>query len=812
MTAPMTAPGPRRSPSPRLDRPGPDPNQNPRRHRVLTAAAIGALATWTAFGADTGLGLPSRLLTGMAVMAFLTLGLPRLAAAWIPDLLARTFYRVRVHGASNLPRHGGALLVANHVSFVDALLMLAASPRPIRFLVDERYARHWFCRPFLRAAGAIPISAGGSRRERTLALRAATDTLAEGGLVGIFAEGAITRNGALQPFRRGLELLARHAKVPIVPVHLALLSGAWWTWRSGGRLSRFPRRIAEPAGVAFGRRLEAQAPAPEVRQAVQELGPEAWRLVQPDEPVHARFVTRARFHPRSLAFADSTGRELRSAPALAAALSLGRRVSQRCPDESRLGVLLPPSVGGALTQLALSLGGRTSVPLNYTTGADAMASALEQAEVRTVLTSRAFLDRVDLTLPSSVRLLCLEELLGDVTLLEKVCALCLGLLTPRRWMERYAGAKRPVAAEEVATILFSSGSSGEPKGIVLAHRQLAANVIGTGQTVPLAAGQKLLGVLPFFHAFGTLALWFAASRGAVTVFHPNPLDVKTLGRLIRERRIEVLVAPPTFLGRYLDRWSAQDVRSLRLVIAGAEALPPRLAVAYRERFGIELREGYGATECSPVIAVNVPDVPTPHGVQPGTRIGTVGRPLANLAVRIRSRDHQRQLGHGEVGRIEVRGDSVMSGYLGRPEATARVLSEGWYDTGDLGSIDEDGFLTIVDRASRFSKIGGEMVPHGRVEQALQEATGHPERCIAVTSVPDVRRGERLAVLHTLDAEEVTRLLEVMPTMLPPLFRPHPSYLVAVDELPLLGSGKLDLVALRRLALEHLPVPDRCDAT
>jgi len=311
-------------------------------------------------------------------------------------------------------------------------------------------------------------------------------------------------------------------------------------------------------------------------------------------------------------------------------------------------------------------------------------------------------------------------------------------------------------------------------------------------------------VLPFFHSFGYLVFWFVMYNNAGMVFHPSPLDAAAIGELVRRYRITFLVTTPTFLQLYQRRCTPEQFGSLRVVLTGAEKLPARLAQAFEDQFGIGPIEGYGVTECAPVVAVNCPDFRASGYFQPASRRGTVGQPLPGVSVQIVDPDSFAPLPPETPGRLLVKGPNVMKGYLGREDLTANAMRDGWYITCDIAMLDEDGFVTITDRLSRFSKIGGEMVLHGQVEEALQQAAGADTQVFAVIGIPDEKKGERLAVLHTLDEARIPEILGQLTTNgLPNLFIPSRANFVKVEALPMLGTGKMDLRGLKRIAMERL---------
>ena len=724
-------------------------------------------------------------------------------------ILTHSVYRLTVRGREHVPRRGGALLVPNHVSFVDGLLLLASLDRPIRFVVAAGYFRHPLLRPFMTSLGAMPIASSGDARVILRALRDAGRYLDQGEIVCIFAEGQITRTGMLLPFQRGFERIVKGRATPIIPVHLDRVWGSIFSYAGGRFLSKIPERIPYPVTVSIGPPLPPGTPVHEVRRAVQDLGEMAWAARKAgSRPLHHAFVRAMRRHPRRLVWADLNRPRVSGIRALAGGIALARALRPRWHGQQRVGILLPPSVAGALANFAAALAGRTSVNLNYTAGRAAMASATRQAGLTTVLTSRTFLERAKLELPEGTEPLWIEAVAARVGRGDRFLALLLALGAPLRLIEWACGMDERPSVDDVATVIFSSGSTGEPKGVELTHFNILSNVEATAQVFPIQPTDRLLGILPFFHSFGyTATLWLAALQGMGVVFHPSPLDVGAIGDLVAQYRITFLIATPTFLQLYLRRCTPEQFGALRLVLTGAEKLPERLAQAFEDKFGIRPVEGYGTTECAPVIAVSGMGFRAAGFYQVAARRGHVGQPLPGMAVRIVDPESFEPLPPGTPGMLLVKGSNVMRGYLGRPDLTAGVIRDGWYVTGDIAVMGEDGFLQITDRLARFSKIGGEMVPHGRVEEALHDAAAVDTQVFAVTGIPDERKGERLAVLHTLDEAAIPGILEQVATQgLPNLFLPRRDHFVKVDTLPLLGSGKLDLRQVKRIALERLGSP------
>lgn len=735
--------------------------------------------------------------------------LPNSLLRFVVALLPRILYRLTVIGQNHVPREGGALLVPNHVSFIDGFLLIASLDRPVRFVVDERYADHPLFKPFMKRLKVIPISSAGSPRMILRALRSAGHALDDGELVCIFPEGQITRTGTLLPFRRGFERMMKGRTVPIIPVHLDRVWGSIFSFNRGRFLWKIPELFPYPITVSFGVPLPPNTAADTVRGKIRELGEAAWQLRKPNRrPLHREFIRSMRRYPFRLAMADQNRPRVSSLQALIGSIVLARTLRPYWQDQDHVGVLLPPTVAAALVNVAVALCGKTIVNLNYTVGKSGLEAAVRLASLRTILTSRTFVEKAKLELPEGASVIWLEDVAMTISTGQKAVATLLALFAPCRLIERACGQLTPLTPDSLATIIFSSGSTGEPKGVMLSHFSVDANCQGATQVLHLYQDERVLGILPFFHSFGYMVFWFVMFNNAAMIFHPSPLDVTAIGELVRQYRITFVVITPTFLQLYARRCTPEQFSSVRVILTGAEKLPARLAQSIEDKFGIGPIEGYGVTECAPVIAVNCPDFRAAGYYQPASRRGTVGQPLPGVSVLIVDPDSYVPLPTGTPGMLLVKGPNVMNGYLGRGDLTAQAMRDGWYITGDIASLDEDGFLTITDRLSRFSKIGGEMVPHGKVEEALQQAAGADSQVFAVTGLPDEKKGERLAVLHTVDEGLISDILAKLSTTgLPNLFIPSRSQFVKVEALPVLGTGKLDLRGVKRIAMERLASRD-----
>ena len=762
-----------------------------------------------------GVIVAASLITAAGTVYVLML-LPEWFGRLILFFLTHSIYRVKVLGRDNFPEKTGALLVCNHMSFVDAMLLIASTDRLIRFLMYKGIYENRIIKPFARMMKAIPISSEQRPRDMIRSLRTASDALRDDEIVCIFAEGQITRTGQLLPFRRGLERIMKGVEVPIIPVNLDGVWGSIFSFERGRFLWKMPRRIPYPVTVSFGTPMAPTSTAIQVRAAVQELHAEAFqRRKRRMKTLDRAFVRTARRHPLRFMMADGKTPKVTFGSALTKTMYIARRLRRQIGDQHMVGMLLPPSVGGALTNYALMLLGRVPINLNYTSSSEVIASCAQQCGVDVVITSKAFVDRFpNLAIPG--RTLFLEDALAAPHFGEKLAALALAWFVPSallRWALGAGGAEAALsrvpgtddrnlaAIDRVATVIFSSGSTGDPKGVMLTHFNIMSNIQQVSQVFMLDGRDKILGILPFFHSFGFMAaLWMPAANGVGVVYHPNPLDAKVIGELVERYSVTFLIATPTFLQAYMRRCSPESFGSLQYVLVGAEKLPERVALAFEDTFGIRPLEGYGCTECSPVVTVNGRDFRAPGFRQVGGRRGKIGHPLPGVCVKVVDLDTGQPVAPGTAGMLLVKGPNVMKGYLGKPEKTAEVLRDGWYTTGDVALMEEDGFLTITDRLSRFSKIGGEMVPHIKIEDKLHDLAGVTEQVFAVTALPDEKKGERIVVITTLSAEKLAPVLEKLPQCdLPALWKPRANQFFHVDALPMLGTGKIDLRGVKAAA-------------
>jgi acyl-[acyl-carrier-protein]-phospholipid O-acyltransferase / long-chain-fatty-acid--[acyl-carrier-protein] ligase len=709
-------------------------------------------------------------------------------------LVTHTLYRIRIEGQQHVPSRGPALLVCNHLSHIDGALVGGSIQRFVRFLVYKPYFEHWAVNPLLRMLHAIPVGEG---REALKSIDAARKELADGHVVCIFAEGAISRTGNLLPFKRGLERIVEGLDVPIVPVYLDRVWGSVFSFKGGRFFWKWPARFPYPVTVAFGAPLPATTSAAEVRLALLAVGASATALRRrKDEVLGRRFITAAKSRWGAFCMVDATTPALTFGRALTGSLLLSRWLRRQAPDQPRIGLLLPASVGGALANIATTLAGKTSVNLNFTAGRDAMQAAVDRCGLKTILTSRKFLAKADIAPLDGM--VFLEDVLGSMSKAAKLRMLVTAFVFPA-WVLSALYA-REGESDSLATIVFSSGSTGVPKGVMLSHANILSNVDAIAQVFQLRNEDVIVGVLPFFHSFGfTVTLWLPMVAGFGAVFHPNPMDGKSIGELAQRWKGTILVSTPTFYGGYVRKCEREQFAHVRYALVGAEKLREPIAAAFQEKFGITLLEGYGCTEMSPVVAVNAPDVVDDGMRQRGSQPGTVGHPLPGVVAKVVDPATGEGPLIGQDGLLLLNGPNRMLGYFGDPDRTHEALRDGWYVTGDIACIDDAGFIRITDRLSRFSKIAGEMVPHMKVEEQIQALLDANHTC-AVTAVPDDARGERLVAFYTDPLITPADLWErLCRTELPRLWLPKRDDLRFVEQIPTLGTGKVDLRAVRTLA-------------
>ena len=741
------------------------------------------------------------------IFALFTLGLTIVLLKILPDFFARIIfliitricYRIKVHGSENVPAQGPALIISNHVSWVDGVIMMATQQRIVRFILSRDIYNIWWLKPLCRLGDFIPIAADDPPKKIVAALRQARAALKNDQILVIFAEGAITRTGMMHSFKPGFERIVKDMDVPVIPAYIGGAWGSVFSHARGKLFAGLPKKFPYPVSVHFGKPLSTDTSAFEIRREVSELSCDYYQSRKNKRrSLFYQFVKTARKNRYKPALADATPIDVNYQRTLIATLALKPILKNNFTDDEKMvATLLPASVPAALVNLALTALGKIPVNLNFTVGLDAMQSALDQCQIKHILTSRKFLEKIKCELDQS-RMIFVEDLMSRIKPRHKLCAALKAFLLPTFLLARRCG-----GPDDLATVIFSSGSTGQPKGVMLSHHNIISNIEAARDVFRFTPKDNICGVLPFFHSFGfTVTLWLPLLSGISVVYIPNPLDTTAVAEQVKKRGSTLLLATPTFITSYARRIDREHFASLRMVVVGAEKLKKRIADTFEKAFGLRPLEGYGTTELSPIVSLNLPDVEVSGVSQIGTKEGTVGHPLPGITARIVEPDTLEPLTADETGLLLIKGPNVMQGYLNNEEKTAEVLRNGWYVTGDIARVDTDGFITITDRLARFSKIGGEMIAHVALEEVYLQNLNAAEQIVAVTSIPDEKKGEQLAVLYLEEAGDPKTLHGfIEKSDLPNLSKPRLDHYFKVDAIPILGSGKLDILSLRQLAIE-----------
>ena len=709
--------------------------------------------------------------------------------------LTHTVYKATVIGKDFVPKTGPALIVCNYPSHAAPFLIESIFQRHVTLLVPRRYYKRKWKRWLLRRMNVIMVPEKHDSRAFAKAMELARRELNDRNLVCVFPEDTIVKTGSLQKFHEEFIKIARECRVevPVIPAYISSPAACLFGFK------KFLTTRSHT--VLFGEGVPADIGAYEARQAVSLLSSKAFEIKKrEDQLLHLCFISTAKKRFFKKYMSDSLGFSLIFGEALAAVLVFTDKLSDSLKkNEKMVGIMMPTSCIANLLNLSVLMAGSIPVNLNYTASDDSIASAVKQCKIKTIFTSAKLLEKLNIT--KTNQMVFVEKFFKDIELKDKLIGILKAFFKPTYFLKKeYDYKLRP---DDIATIIFSSGSTGDPKGVMLTHSNIISNIEAVRQILPLKIGDTFCGILPFFHSFGfTVTLMMPALCGFEVTYHPNPVDAATIGKICHKNRCTLLMATPTFLSSYIKKCEKDHFKHLKYVIVGAEKLKKSVDEAFYEKYGHYPLEGYGTTELSPAVSLNVPDIMSEGTLQIGTKKGSIGRTLPGVSVKAVDIDTGEELGLGEEGLLLVKGPNVMKGYLNNPKLTAEVIKDGWYNTGDIAKVDEDGFITITDRLSRFSKIGGEMVPHIKVEGAILDIVQKEGLVCAVTSVPDSKKGERLVVLHTdlgMDVDELWNKLNAMD--LPKLWIPRKDSFSRVDEIPILGTGKISLKKIKEIACD-----------
>jgi acyl-[acyl-carrier-protein]-phospholipid O-acyltransferase / long-chain-fatty-acid--[acyl-carrier-protein] ligase len=703
------------------------------------------------------------------------------------SILFRAIYRLEVRGLDNLAKAGPNPIIAlNHVSFLDAALAISLLERDPVFAIDHGIAQRWWVKPFMRLTRAMPLDPTKPMATRTL-----INAVKAGETLVIFPEGRITVTGSLMKVYDGAGLIADKTGAQVVPVRIDGLEATPFSRLARAQVRRrwFPKvvvTILEPVRLTVEEHLKGRHRRQAAGAALYEIMSDlVFRTTSTDRTVVEAVIEAANIHGTGrTAVEDPVTGALPYKRLLIGAAVLGRKLIPLAAEGKAIGVMLPNANGAAVTIVGLMSAGRVPAMINFTAGAANILAACRAAQVETIVTSRAFIEKGKLgaliaNLEARVKIVYLEDVRAGVGLADKVR----GMLAARKPLV----ARKP---DDPAAILFTSGSEGTPKGVVLSHRNMLANAAQAAARIDFGRTDKVFNVLPVFHSFGlTVGLILPLVSGVQVYLYPSPLHYRTVPELIYNVNATILFGTDTFLAGYARAAHPYDFRSLRYVLAGAEPVKEATRRTYMEKFGLRILEGYGVTETAPVLAINTPMF---------NRFGTVGRLMPGMTPRL-----EPVAGVAEGGRLFVKGPNVMLGYFKTDNpGVLEPPPEGWHDTGDIVTIDPQGFVAIRGRAKRFAKIGGEMISLAAVETLAAELW--PDAVSAVAAAPDARKGERLVLVtqkkdaKRADFQAFAKSKGASDLMVP-------SEILVTDNVPVLGSGKLDFVGVAKLVKERVSV-------
>ena len=732
--------------------------------------------------------------------------LPNFMLRFIILTLGNTVCKVRVSGVENIPERGAALLMCNHVSFIDTILISAGTSRHIRFLLDESYYSLPLVGFVARLTGFFRVPRRGHIKAMDTMFQGVRDHLDKGGIVCVFPEGRISRNGIMSKFRHGYKrMLPENSNVPIIPVNISFIWGGNFSTRGNTMKFHRPTKFPFFAAVTFGKPVSSDTDSFEIRQRICELSADAGNPILPDEEtIHLKVAKLAKRHPFTSLLYDYKQEGYSAYNIFMRALLMSRKIRKEADFDSKyVGILLPNGTQACIAILAILLADKIPAPLNSSVTPAVFNASIEKANIKLIITDFNFLSRTRIQKTDMMKEFSAFEKLNS-SLSKFIYTTGLFCIPIKEFMSFVA----PTSAFDhngTAALLFSSGSTGNPKGVMLSHHGIYIDVRSTAQAVNLTREDCIIGNLPLFHSFGlNVCLWMPLMYGVKVVYLSNPLDGAGVRNAIKEHYGTILFATPSFLQKYMQHGEIADFDSLRLVVTGAEKLRRDIAEKLHNITDKRLKivEAYGCTELSPIVTINI----APSAEDTGKTFGkeaSIGVPLENCAIRILDPLSFEPVAPGNEGLLFAKGPMVMQGYLGDEELTNKVIRNGYYNTGDVAKMDELGYITICGRLSRFSKIAGEMVPHEMVEQIINEICGSDIRSVAVGGMPDTLKGEVLLVLYT-DAmpktpEEIVE--ELRERSISNLWIPKVKNFHKVDELPLLGSGKLDLSMIRKIALD-----------
>ena len=721
-------------------------------------------------------------------------------------------YKLEVNGITNIPQTGGVLLLGNHISWIDWAVVLMAVPKEVRFVMDKTIYSKWYIKWIFRMFNAIPISNASSKTT----IKIIAKQLDEGNIVVIFPEGSITRNGHLGEFKKGFEKILQltNTDVKVVPFYIR---GLWESMFSRANQKFKKSNRTNSVTISFARYMKKEnANIISVKKQIINLSTKSWQEhIKNLKPLNETIFNRLKELKNNMIFTDSTGLELSGHKFLTASIVFKNLLKKQIENQN-VGILLPSSTAGAFINYSVLLMGKTAVNLNYTSQIETLKYCISKAQIKSIITSRKFIEKLELRgidlkeAFEDVELIYLEDLRQNISKAKSLSVFLSVKILPSFLSKLIYLTK--TKKDDTVLILFSSGSEGTPKGIELSGDNILGNAQQIANIINVNDEDIILGSLPLFHAFGiVVTTYLPLIEGIRCVAHPDPTDGLAIAKLISSYKVTIMCGTSTFFRLYTKNQKIHSLmfESLRLVVSGAEKLREDVRIEFKKRFAKDILEGFGTTETSPVATCNLPDVLSPDfSIQKGQKAGTVGMAIPGTTIKVVDPVTFKELKVNEEGMILISGIQVMKSYLDDEDRTKKALkvinAKTYYITGDKGKLDEDGFLTIVDRYSRFAKIGGEMISLGAIEELISKFIESTDNLIdfLVTSLEDEKKGEKIILLiSNANKEFIQELKEkILKNFDNKLM--IPSEIKIVEEIPKLGSGKKDFAKAKYLASQE----------
>ena len=718
----------------------------------------------------------------------------------------RIFYKIKISNSTNIPVEGGALLLPNHTTFLDGIFISIACPRKVHFLMDSYYFKNRVLGKLFTILGFVPINTRQRLKKDDL-IKVFSQTqklLREGKIVCIFPEGELTRNGFINRIKKGfLHSFNKKDTINIIPCYLGSIWGSIFSKKAGEKFSfKFPKGRFK-VSVMFGKSLDQKTISTYVvEKSLKEFEYEFFKQeVKKRQPLHSIFLDHLKYTPFRKRFKNTEDKNFTfNFKLLLSIFTIRQIILENTKKEDKyIGLLLPNHTSTVSLGVATLMTDKIPIYLNFSLGSEQLAQVIETATIQTIFTSKKLIDKLGISLPKNKKIIFAEDLKSSITS-KKIFKAFSFLLLPNFLIKRLAFPKTYKRVSNVATIIFSSGSSGKSKGVMLSHANLLSNIDSCLAVVPNTKHGRILASMPLFHSFGFLTSFAVAlAENFMMVYHNSPIDFKGIAKSIRKNEINLILGSPSFLALYAKAIKKEHCESLKCIISGGEKLSASTEKFVYEKMGLYICQGYGATELSPVTTLNIPEKHWDIGTKQCTK-GSAGKALPGVQVKIVSVETGEELGYDQEGTLWVKGSNVMQGYFNNEKQTKEVLSkDGWYNTQDIAKQDENGYIYLTGRLSRFSKIGGEMVPQEGIEDELNKLFLSEEKQFVVLGKDCPDKGEKLIVYTTikdLDSKDVTQKLRE--NNVPNIWIPKEDNFLFIKEFPLLSIGKIDVVSLKKL--------------